>query len=197
VSGFFKHQSMRKYVRSIARARPAVASTCEHPCGAGSGGQQQVDGSQSIWFKGLWGVGAGQVKLVAEDHSSAGADLASSDPVCYIAGVAHDSSKGRVVVLGTQGVRIVSETTAVIQPDDTSISGVDIQVADEKEIRFMQGQYCTQKMVMAKDAITITGSTSVVIQCNQQITLQVAGGTSSITLSPEGITMQAPMIQLN
>jgi hypothetical protein len=196
--GSFKHQYSRRYERSRAWARPRNFAKGDEPVGAGSGGgEPPVDGSQTIYFQGLWGVGAGTIKLAAEDHTESGISFNSSDPVASLSGIAHDGSKGRANVFGSQGVRIASQVGSVPPPDNKSISGVEIYVQDDKEIIFQQGLYGTQMMVMAHSGTTLTGSTEIMIQCNQQITLQVAGGVSSITLTATGIVMKGPLIQIN
>jgi hypothetical protein len=195
--GNFKREHMRRYVRSRAWARPRSFAKGDEPVGAGSGGDPPVDGSQTIYFQGLWGVGAGMIKLAAEDHSDSGISFNSSDPVASLAAISHDGAKGRVVLLGTQGVRIASKVGADPSSDNPSINGVEIYVQDTKQIKFQQGKYGTQMMTMINAGTTISGTTEVLIQCDQQITLQVGGGVSSITLTPTGIVMKGPLIQIN
>jgi hypothetical protein len=174
----------------------------EEPLGAGSGGQQQVNGSQSIWFQGLWGVGAGQVKLYAEDHNHAGTNLDSGgDPIATLAAIGKSGETGRVLVIGTQGVRIVSQTNGDPAPDHESISGVEVQVGDEQFVHIMRGMDPwgnDHRITMAPQGIAIhCGTGEVSIDASEQITLKVAGGTSSITLAPTGIVLKGPIIQIN
>jgi hypothetical protein len=195
--GSFKHGHRRRHQRSRSWASLSIAKEHE-PVGAGSGGgNPPLDGSQNIYFQGQWGVGAGQIKLVAEDHTESGISFQSSDPVASLLAIAHDGSKGRALVLGTQGVRIVSQTNPNPKADRTDICGVEIYAQDDKEIILQQGLYGTQKIVMDAQATTLNSSNEIIIQCVKQITLQVCGGLSSITLTPEGIVMKGLLIQIN
>jgi hypothetical protein len=55
-----------------------------------------------------------------------------------------------------------------------------------------------QKIEMTPGNITIDGGVgTITIQSLTEITLSVAGGLSSITLTPAGITIQGLLVQIN
>jgi len=55
-----------------------------------------------------------------------------------------------------------------------------------------------QKIEMTPSGITLdAGMGTVTIQSLTQITLSVAGGLSTITLGPEGVTIQGVLVKIN
>jgi hypothetical protein len=158
-----------------------------------------VDGSQNIHFQGLWGVGAGAVRLYAEDTTADGTVL-SEDPYAYICAVSTDGSKGFMGIHGDQGVRITSGLPNEPPIDNKAINGVEVQTGETQEIHILRGldQGSDQSIEMTIGNILIDGgSGSVRINATTEISFNVVGGTSSITLTPTGIVMQGPLIQIN
>jgi hypothetical protein len=77
---------------------------------------------------------------------------------------------------------------------------VEIVVGEAENVTLQRGLIpdVDQKVEMTPSGITIdAGVGSITIQSLTQITLSVAGGLSTITLAPEGITLQGLMIQIN
>jgi len=197
----FRYQCRRR----STRRRPPVAWPIPGEVelvGAGSGGAggETVYGSQSTYFQGKWVTSAGNIRLYAEDRTAAGTTLTQEDP--FMGLIASDfSEKGRVCVRGCQGVRITSGPPIQPQADNEEITGIDMQTGDEQLINIMRGMHpwtTDQRITLAQKGIAIyCGTGQIKLDAQEQITLQVAGGTSSITLTATGIVMKGPQISIN
>ncbi len=80
-----------------------------------------------------------------------------------------------------------------------STNGVEIAVGELQNVTLQRGLLpIDQKIEMTPGSITVdAGVGTVTIQSLTQITLSVAGGLSTITLGPEGITIQGLMVKIN
>jgi hypothetical protein len=173
-----------------------------HPehVGAGSGGDGG-DGNVTSYTDGAYCIVTPQTIVHAVGAEGA-ADV--TDPsgfgltpnISLLAGEV-SAPDGVIYARGRQGVRITAGPPLLPPMKNDEIDGVDIQVGDTQEIRFMQGVDSTQMMVFAAGGITVSGTTSIMIQCDEEITLQVAGGLSSITLGPSGIVIKGLVVQIN
>lgn len=158
-----------------------------------------MDGSQNIHFQGLWGVGAGAVKLYAEDTTADGTVL-GQDPFALICAVSENGSTGFMGVRGDKGVRITSGLPNEPSITNEAINGVEVQTGETQEIHILRGldKDSDQSIEMVIGNILIDGgSGSVRINATTEISFNVVGTTSSITLTPTGIVMQGPLIQIN
>lgn len=78
--------------------------------------------------------------------------------------------------------------------------GFEVVTALNQHIFLLRGEDSSnpQMIEIGTDGFTIDANlANLVIQSMRSITLQVAGGTSSISLTPEGITLQGPLININ
>jgi hypothetical protein len=162
--------------------------------GGGSGGGPD-DGSHYQSFDGAYGVVANQVELVSRPA------LPPNIPApCLITLFASGmGTDGRVEVRGSQGVRITAGPPPLPPTSSDSTDGVEVVVGEAQKITVQRGLIpaVDQKIEMAPGSITVdAGAGSVTIQSLTQITLSVAGGLNTITLTPQGITIQGLMIQI-
>jgi hypothetical protein len=111
---------------------------------------------------------------------------------------------GKVDVRGSQGVRITSGPPAIpmVSPETTadSTNGVEIIASEAQDVTIQRGMIpmVDQLIQMTPGAIMIDGGAGMVtIQSLTSVKLQVAGGISSITLTPAGIIIEGPIVMIN
>ena len=107
---------------------------------------------------------------------------------------------GLVNVRGSQGVRITSGPPLLPPTLSQSTNGVEVVASEAQDVTIQRGLLpgIDQQIQMTPTGITIdAGAGTLTIQSLTQITLSVAGGLSSITLGPEGITIQGLLVQVN
>jgi hypothetical protein len=107
---------------------------------------------------------------------------------------------GRIDVHGSQGVRITAGPPPLPPATSDSTNGLEIIVGEIQNVTIQRGllEGVDQKIEMTPSGITVDGGgMPVTIQSTTQITLSVAGGMSTITLAPEGITIQGILVQIN
>jgi hypothetical protein len=107
---------------------------------------------------------------------------------------------GLVDVNGTQGVRITAGPPSLPPTGSSSTNGVEIIVGELQNVTIERGLLpgIDQKIELTPNGITVdAGTMPVTIQSLTQITLSVAGGLSTITLGPEGVTIQGILVQIN
>jgi len=107
---------------------------------------------------------------------------------------------GKVDVSATQGVRITAAPLGLVPTDSDSTNGVEIMVGETQNVTIQRGLVpgVDQKIEMTPSGITVdAGAMPMTIQSLSEITLSVAGGVSSITLTPAGITIQGVLVQIN
>ena len=167
------------------------------PAGAGSGGggdpNTQVHGH---YFDGTYAVVANQVEIVSRPP-----DPPVVPDACVItvlgAGLGTD---GRVDVRGTQGVRVTAGPPMLPPVTNKSVNGVEIVVGETQNVTIQRGLIpdVDQQIVMAPGSITVDGGAgSITIKSLTNITLQVAGGLSTISLTPAGIVIQGLLVKIN
>lgn len=107
---------------------------------------------------------------------------------------------GNVDVRGAKGVRVTAGPPMLPPAASPSTNGVEIMVGEMQNITLQRGLLpgIDQAIEMTPSGITVdAGAMPVTIQSLTQITLSVAGGLSTITLGPEGITIQGLLVQIN
>lgn len=107
---------------------------------------------------------------------------------------------GSVDLKGAKGVRVSAGPPVIVPTHSDSTNGVEIVVGETQNVTIQRGLLpgVDQKIEMAPGAITIdAGAGTLTIQSLTQITLSVAGGLSTITLGPEGVTIQGVLVQIN
>lgn len=171
--------------------------------GGGSGGA--ASGSpHAEFFDDKYILAANQVELVARHPmpplppGKSVISLLATDNV----GPVPTGLEGEVDVRGAKAVRITSGPFLPglgppAQSDSTD--GVEIAVGEAQKVTILRGLLpgIDQKIEMDPGSITIDGGAgSVTIQSLTQITLSVAGGVNTITMTPEGITIQGLMITI-
>jgi hypothetical protein len=194
----FRHQCRRRPTPLRPPASWPVAEGIEL-VGAGSGGGETVYGSQTCYFQGHWAVGAGAVLLYAMPNFR-GTSLGQDNPSLVLAAVSEES-KGRAALRGNQGVRISSGPPNQPPLATSDISGIEMQTGDEQTINIMRGMdpwNTNQRITLAQHGISIhCGTGQISLDAAQEILLQVAGGTSSISLTTAGIVLKGPNISIN
>ncbi len=107
---------------------------------------------------------------------------------------------GTVDVKGAKGVRITAGPMVLVAAHSDSTNGVEIMVGETQNVTIQRGLLpgVDQKIEMTPSGITVdAGTMPVTIQSLTQITLSVAGGLSTITLGPQGVTIQGILVQIN
>jgi hypothetical protein len=165
--------------------------------GGGSGGGDDKK-TEARFFDGGYSVTANQVEFI----SRAAIPPASSDPsaITLLASNIMDMS-GNVNLRGLAGVRITAGPPPLPETGSSSTQGVEIEVGEIQKVTIKRGLIdgVDQKIEMTPSGITVDGGAMpVTIQSLTQIKLSVAGGLSTITLGPDGITIQGlPMVKIN
>jgi hypothetical protein len=107
---------------------------------------------------------------------------------------------GTVEVKGAKGVRLTAGPPTLVAAHSDSTNGLEIAVGEVQNVTIQRGLLpgVDQKIEMTPSGITIdAGAMPITIQSLTQITLSVAGGLSTITLAPEGVTIQGVLVQIN
>lgn len=169
----------------------------ESDFGAGSGGGGKDTQDQSRFFDGTYSVTANQVEFISR------APLPPAAPnACTITLLASDlmELKGNVNLHGLGGVRITAGPPP-LPPTSQDTQGVEIEVGEIQNVTIKRGLIdgIDQKIEMTPSGITVDGGAMpITIQSLTQIKLSVAGGLSTITLGPDGITiMGLPLVKIN
>ena len=164
--------------------------------GGGSGGGDDTK-DESRFFDGTFSVTANQLEFTSRPPLPA----ASPDPcaITLLASSIMDMS-GNVNLRGLAGVRITAGPPPLPETASTSTQGVEILVGEIQNVTIKRGLIdgVDQKIEMTPSGITIDGgSMPITIQSLTEIKLSVAGGMSSITLGPSGISIQGvPLVQI-
>jgi hypothetical protein len=195
----FRYQCRRRPTPLRPSASWPVAEGVEL-VGAGSGGEETVYGSQTTHFQGKWLTCAGTIALYAEDRTPGGSQLTEGAPLAVICAM-DENDGGRTCIRGNQGVRISSGPPSEPHVDSESISGIEMQAGDEQSINIMRGMdpnVRDELICLDKGNIFIhEGSGSIHISALQSIDISAGAGASSISLTPTGIVLRGPLIQIN
>ncbi len=181
--------------------------TDEKELGGGSGGDTGMSdkGHQVKSARGTYQIGGNQVVLVSRQNIPP-APAGPSRIVLLAAGGLPGAfiDDGTVDIRGCIGVRITAGPVSLpmASPETSSadtLNGVDIGVSEPQNIRIQRGliEGVDQQIQLTPSGITIDGGAMpVTIQSLTQITLSVAGGLNTITLAPEGITIQGALVTI-
>jgi hypothetical protein len=162
--------------------------------GAGSGGgEETTDHVHS--FDGTYSLSANQVELLSRPP------LPPAPPGPSVITILADGfgTDGKVNVNGSQGVRITAGPPSLPPTGSGSTNGVEVVVGEIQNVTIQRGLIpgVDQKIEMTPSGITVDGGAMpITIKSLTQITLSVAGGLNTITLAPEGITIQGAIIQV-
>ena len=112
---------------------------------------------------------------------------------------------GQIEMRGSQSVRITSgvpEGSGGPRISNKATNGVTVRAGDGQKVAIAQG--CddeTENLIVLNPrenaGILIRTQTNITLEAVTGIELSVAGGTSSITLTPQGIVMKGPLIRIN
>ena len=164
--------------------------------GGGSGGDGENTKDEFRFIDGTFSVTANQVELASR------APLPPAPPKpCLISLLASDilQMKGSVNLHGMGGINMTSGPPP-LPPMDADTEGLLLQCGEIQKITIKRGLIdgVDQMIEMTPSGITVDGgSMPVTIQSLTQIKLSVAGGLSTITMGPDGITIQGmPVITI-
>lgn len=170
--------------------------------GAGSGGSPVSIAEVSVTtqhtdnFDGVYALGANRIELMARPPLPP-APPEPSVITLLASGLGID---GKVDVRGSQGVRITSGPPMLPPTTSDSTNGVEIIASEIQNVTIQRGLIpaVDQKIEMTPGAIMIDGGVgTITVQSMTEIKIQVAGGVSSITLTPVGIIIQGPIVMIN
>ena len=162
--------------------------------GGSGGGPATIEHTQA--YDGAYRISANSVELLSHPPLPPAAPGPNVITV-LAAGMGMD---GKVDVRGSQGVRVTAGPPLMPPTTSDSTNGVEIMVGETQNVTVQRGLIdgVDQKIQMTPGSIVVDGGLgTVTIQSMTQITLSVAGGLSTITLSPEGIMLQGIIIQIN
>jgi hypothetical protein len=166
--------------------------------GGGSGGgasPQTIEHYHS--FDGKYGIAANQVEVLGRPPMPPAPPAPS---VVTILATDLVGMNGEVDIRGAGGVRVTAGPPLLPPTHSDSTNGVEIVVGEIQNVTIQRGLLpgVDQKIEMTPSGITVdAGAMPVTIQSLTQITLSVAGGLSTITLGPQGITIQGVLVQIN
>jgi hypothetical protein len=162
--------------------------------GGGSGGGPDT-GATGESVGGLYSIEANQVSLISRPPMPP-AIPGPYNITILAAGMGMD---GTVDVRGSQGVRITAGPPLMPPTSSESTNGVEIVVGEAQNVTIQRGMApIDQKIEMTPSGITIdAGVGELTIKSLTQLTLSVAGGMSTISLGPQGVTIQGIMVQIN
>jgi|HubBroStandDraft_4_1064222.scaffolds.fasta_scaffold59198_2 hypothetical protein len=172
--------------------------------GGGSGGGD--DGNNTIQkADGVYQIAANQVVLFTQDPDEPDLETPhANDHVITIlaAGKLPTFDDGRVDIRGSQGVRITSGPPIgpPLPTTSQSTNGIEILTSSEAQsILLQQGTTpVSPKIELGLAGITVDGGhCQITIKSLVSISLSVAGGTSQILLTPAGIVIKGPLVQIN
>jgi hypothetical protein len=155
---------------------------------------KQPDHSEN--YDGSLSVSANQVMILGRPPLPS----IDSDPSVITLLAAGTGTDGLVNARGSQGVRITAGPPFLPPTSSDSTNGVEVVAGEAQNVTIQRGLLpgVDQQIEMTPSGITIdAGMGTLTIQSLTQITLSVAGGLSSITLGPQGITIQGLLVQVN
>jgi len=194
MSDDFKYQCRRRSTRQYPLVKEAIVKG-EELLGAGSGGDEG-DGFKDDYCDGRHMIGGAEVFVTA--MGSDGPEGVS--PLISILAGATDPD-GKITVRGSAGVRITSGPSSQPKSHNPDIDGLEMQTGDTQTISIFRGMDenpAQGRMVFENQGIGIQANEGGVwIRSLTKIKFMVAGATSYIELTPSGIVMKGPLIQIN
>jgi hypothetical protein len=171
-----------------------MASEIKNPGGGAGGGLDSPEHVHSV--DGMFSISANQVELVSRPPLPPG--IPGPHVITILAsGFGVD---GLVNVRGSQGVRVTAGPPPLLPTASASTNGVEIITSETGTVTIQRGLLpeVDQKVEMTPTGITVdAGAGKVTIKSLTQIELSVAEGLATITLGPEGVTIQALQINLS
>ena len=166
--------------------------------GGGSGGGP-VPGpmDHSRFLDGRYAIAANQVELLSRPP------MPPSPPgpsIITVAATDLVGMQGEVDIRGAAAVRITAGPPMLPPTNTGSTQGIEIVVGELQNVTIQRGMLpgVDQKIEMTPSGITVNaGAMPITLQSLTQITLSVAGGLSTITLGPQGVTIQGVLVQIN
>lgn len=181
----------------------------ESKMGGGSGGGTGMDshGNNMQSASSTYQIGGNQVVLVSRKALPPGKPgpsvitlLAGGAPI----GVPPFGDEGEVDIRGATGVRITSGPPAmpmVSPPVSNGITdGIELVASEKQSISIQRGMTLDcQSIDLTKQSIIVdSGAADVVIRSMKSITLEIFPfGTTSIELTPLGVKIKGPKVQIN
>lgn len=166
--------------------------------GGGSGGGDD-DGPNIIKTADrAYQIAANQVVLLTRPPTDP--DVKPVPNVITILAAGNTATDGNVDVRGSKGVRITTGPPLLLPTKSDSTDGVEIIVSEDQSVTVQRGLLpgIDQTITMTPGNITVdAGVGKVTIQSLTGITLSVAGGLSTISLTPAGIVIQGLLVQIN
>ena len=166
------------------------------PTTGGSGGGDSSTHHSPEYSDGAYSVVANQIEFITRPPLPPTAPLP-----CVISVLAAGlEPNGRVEIRGSQGVRVTSGPPMLPPASSTSTNGIELIASEAQNVTIQRGliDAVDQKIEMAPGSITIdAGAGTITIQSLTEITLSVAGGLSTIKLTPAGIQIQGILVQIN
>jgi hypothetical protein len=161
--------------------------------GGSGGGPDSADRAESV--NGGYSIRANQLEVLCRPPLPP----AISGPSVITLLAAGMGMDGKVNVRGSQGVRITAGPPLLPPTTSDSTNGIEIIAGETQNVEIQRGLLpVDQKIEMTPTGITVNaGMGTVTIQSLTQITLSVAGGLSTITLGPEGVTIQGLLVKIN
>jgi len=168
--------------------------------GGGSGGGDD-DGPNIIkTAECSYQIAANQVVLLTKPPTDPNPGAKPVPNVITILAAGNELIDGNVDVRGSKGVRITTGPPPLLPVKSDSTDGVEIIVSETQNVTVQRGLMPTidQSITMTPGNITIDGGVgTVTIQSMMEIKLSVAGGVSSITLTPAGVIIKGPLVMIN
>jgi hypothetical protein len=180
--------------------------------GGGSGGDAGMtnDGNLVKTATGTYQIGGNQVFLVSRKGTPPVGGTGPSQIMLLAGGSPQGTfmDDGNVYVRGCNGVRITAGQPPLLQPFTSPpvtsdlTTGIEMVVANSQNIMIQRGALIesstTNSIELSPQGVYVDAQATVVsVKSLQQITLSVANGACSITLTPLGIILKGPIIKIN
>ena len=171
-------------------------------CGSGGGtvplaGSNDLDGDHVKSYLGTYGISANQVEIVSRPQEPG----ISPDPNVITLFAPGLGMNGFVNVRGSQGVRVTTGPPPIPLTSSDSTNGFEVEASEAQSVKISVGLPDVGPTIsMNASGIVVDGGVTmgtITIQSLSEITLQVAEGVASIKLTPAGIILQGPIIQIN
>jgi hypothetical protein len=191
MSGDFKYQCRRRPSRQHPEMKVAIVKA-EEFLGAGSGG----DGGESHYHD------ARQYEVAPSmDFTADGGGKEVPTIALLSAAELEGTPYGQVTARGRKGVRITSGPPEQPPSYYPETDGLEMQCGDSQYIHILRGMDENPShgsMFFGPLGIIISANQGgISIKSDTKIKLAVSGGTSYIELTPSGIVMKGPLIQIN
>jgi hypothetical protein len=180
--------------------------------GGGSGGDAGMTGDGNLvkTATGTYQIGGNQVFLISRKGTPPVGGTGPSQIMLLAGGspLGTYMDDGNVFVRGCKGVRITSGQPPKLQPfttptiDSPLTDGIEMVAANNQTIMIQRGPFIdsstTNFIELTAQGVLVNAQATVVsVKSLTQITLSVANGACSITLTPLGIILKGPIIKIN